>query len=225
MNIIKTCSKCGQKKPLNDFVKDNRRQDGHSTICKECKRAYDRDRYAKLKENPAYHQRKLCSNARYKALHKQHIQNYSSEYNSRPDVIARKSDWYYSKTKHKSIPSKIKDMVTRAKHRADNKGVPFAITSEDVAYTDVCPILEITLNWEGGARDSNTPSLDRVIPELGYVPGNVRIVSNLANMMKSSATIEQLRIFTKNIINYMESKDIVRTVENTESTESKDKEP
>ena len=89
--------------------------------------------------------------------------------------------------------------------------------------------LEIKLNWgnttnEGG-RNIDTPSLDRINPDLGYIPGNVRIISNLANMMKSSATLEQLKTFYKNIWNYMKNEDIVRTIENNESIESEDKEP
>ena len=97
-----------------------------------------------------------------------------------------------------------------------------------LSYTEYCPLLEIKLNWgettnEGG-RNIDTPSLDRISPNLGYIPGNVRIISNLANMMKSSATLEQLQTFYKNIWNYMKNEDIVRPIENKESIESEDKE-
>ena len=47
---MKTCSRCGETKPLEEFVKDNRRKDGHATICKECRRKKDRERYQQLKE-------------------------------------------------------------------------------------------------------------------------------------------------------------------------------
>ena len=40
--ITKICCNCGQEKPIDEFVKDNRRKDGHSTLCKECKRARDK---------------------------------------------------------------------------------------------------------------------------------------------------------------------------------------
>lgn len=45
-------------------------------------------------------------------------------------------------------------------------------------------------NGTGPAPDS--PSLDRVIPELGYVPGNVIVISWRANNLKRDATIEEL---------------------------------
>jgi hypothetical protein len=37
-----------------------------------------------------------------------------------------------------------------------------------------------------------SPSLDRVKPELGYVPGNVRFILNGLNNLKGSATDEDL---------------------------------
>lgn len=225
INIItKTCCQCGETKPIDEFVKDNRRKDGHSTLCKECKRARDRARYAKIKDDPEFHKKKLEAQAVYRQTHKEQIQNYSLEYNLRPEVIEKKSEWSRQKKYSRSIPTKIQDMVTRAKNRAIEKGLPFNITREDVVFTDTCPILEIKLNWEGGPRDKNTPSLDKIIPEKGYVKGNIRIVSNLANMMKSEANFEELKLFAKNIITYI-NEDIVRTTENNESVESKDKEP
>ena len=44
-------------------------------------------------------------------------------------------------------------------------------------------------------------------------------------MMKSSATLEQLKTFAKNILNYMNCEEIVQTIENKESIELQDKEP
>ena len=67
--------------------------------------------------------------------------------------------------------------------------------------------------------------MDKIIPELGYVKGNVRIISTLANTMKSNATKDQLLTFAKNIESYMNGEDIVQTTENLESVELEDKEP
>ena len=38
----------------------------------------------------------------------------------------------------------------------------------------------------------NSPSLDRIRLELGYVKGNVRVISGRANLLKNDATIEEL---------------------------------
>lgn len=146
----------------------------------------------------------------------------------RPEVVQRKADWHQAKRENYSIEDRLKEIAHRAHNRALLKNVPCTITWKDLSYVEYCPLLEIKLNWgktsnEGG-RNMDTPSLDRINPSLGYIPGNVRIISNLANMMKSSATLEQLQTFYKNIWNYMKNEDIVRPMENKESIESKDKE-
>lgn len=223
--ITKKCCQCGQIKPLEEFVKDNRRKDGHSTLCKECKRAKDKARYHERKNDPEYHAKKLAHQVKYRENHKEQIDAYSCEYNSRPDVIERKAKWHQKNNSKRSISTKIGDMLSRAKNRSEEKNIPFNITKEDIVFVEICPLLNIPLNWEGGPRDKNTPSLDRVIPELGYVKGNVRIISNLANMMKSYASAQELLTFSKNISKYMDKEYIVRPVENIESTELEDKEP
>lgn len=223
--VTKKCCQCGQIKPLEEFVKDNRRKDGHSTLCKECKRARDRARYQERKNDPEYHAKKLEHQAKYRKNHKEQIDAYSYEYNARPEVIERKAEWHKEKNSKKSISDKIESMLVRAKNRSEEKNVPFNITIEDITFTEICPLLNIPLNWKGGPRDKDTPSLDRIIPELGYVKGNVRIISNLANMMKSYASAQELLTFSENINKYMNKEDIVRPIENKESIEQEDKEP
>jgi len=43
---LKTCSKCGQAKPLDSFYKAKGYRDGRRGICKECHRDYLRNRYS-----------------------------------------------------------------------------------------------------------------------------------------------------------------------------------
>lgn len=40
----------------------------------------------------------------------------------------------------------------------------------------------------------NSPSLDRIVPERGYVAGNLRVISNRANTLKNNATIDEMRL-------------------------------
>ena len=70
---------------------------------------------------------------------------------------------------------------------------------EAVEYPKVCPVLGIELDWNvkiNGGQD-NSPSLDRIDSTKGYIPGNVMIMSKLANAMKSNATSEHLVRFSK----------------------------
>ena len=44
-----------------------------------------------------------------------------------------------------------------------------------------------------------SPTIDRKIPKLGYIKGNVVIVSHLANRIMSNATSEQVQLVGKNM--------------------------
>lgn len=82
----------------------------------------------------------------------------------------------------------------RAKSRAARQSVPFDIELSDIKIPDKCPILGI----EFSKRDVDAaPSLDKIIPDKGYVKGNIQVISNKANRMKSNASIEELKLFSK----------------------------
>lgn len=79
-------------------------------------------------------------------------------------------------------------MLQDAKLRANRFGVPFDLTAEDIVIPNVCPVLGVPLvrNLNEYAPDSASPTLDRIRPWLGYVRGNVHVVSMAANTKKSS---------------------------------------
>lgn len=84
-----------------------------------------------------------------------------------------------------------KSILARSKARAKRLSVDFNLTVDDIVIPKVCPVLGITL--EIGAEDTDTsPSIDRIIPELGYLAGNIIIISNKANRIKNNATPEEL---------------------------------
>jgi hypothetical protein len=58
-------------------------------------------------------------------------------------------------------------------------------------YTGVCPVFGTPMQLGAGASD-NTCSVDRRIPELGYVRGNLQMMSFKANRVKNNATIAEL---------------------------------
>ena len=45
-DITRVCRKCGQEKPLEEFVKDKECVLGHRHICKQCNEEQSRKRYA-----------------------------------------------------------------------------------------------------------------------------------------------------------------------------------
>lgn len=56
-----------------------------------------------------------------------------------------------------------------------------------------CPVLDIPLDFSSGTPTDNSPTLDRVVPAMGYVKGNVLIVSMRANRIKSDASVDELQ--------------------------------
>lgn len=84
-------------------------------------------------------------------------------------------------------------MLKHAKRNAKAKNVPFNLREEDVPVASHCPVLGLPMKIGDGRRTDASPSLDRIVPERGYVPGNVRVISWRANNLKSNATIEELR--------------------------------
>jgi hypothetical protein len=86
-------------------------------------------------------------------------------------------------------------MLSRARIRAKALGVPCMITKDDVIIPEVCPVFGTKL-VVGGERKTS-PSIDRIDNTKGYVPGNVQVISHLANVMKNSATVEELATFAR----------------------------
>lgn len=89
----------------------------------------------------------------------------------------------------------LRHLLSLAKTRAANKDLPFNITEEDLHIPTHCPVLGIKLIrglTKKGATMDNSPSLDRIVPHLGYIKGNVEVISTRANMIKNNATPEEL---------------------------------
>ena len=88
----------------------------------------------------------------------------------------------------------ITEKIQSAKRRAKRDGYPFAISVSDIKINEFCPILGIKIDYtQQNAKAPNSASLDKKVPELGYVPGNVEIISYRANYIKGNATKDELR--------------------------------
>jgi hypothetical protein len=70
--------------------------------------------------------------------------------------------------------------------------VPFSISVQSIVIPATCPVLGIPIIL-GEKRSENSPSLDRLVPENGYVPGNVRVISDKANRLKGDRTLIELQ--------------------------------
>jgi hypothetical protein len=79
-----------------------------------------------------------------------------------------------------------------AKSRAKDKGIIFTLNPTDIIVPTHCPVLGIPLFIAERGRSDNSPSLDRLHPEFGYVKGNVQVISFRANRIKNDATLDEI---------------------------------
>lgn len=80
------------------------------------------------------------------------------------------------------------------KARSEEKGLAFDLTEDYLmsVWTGTCPVFNTLLKIEALRGEAYHAQLDRVVPSLGYVQGNVVWLSERANRIKDDATVEDL---------------------------------
>lgn len=106
-----------------------------------------------------------------------------------------------NKTKEFREKNYEKYLLYQIKASAKKRNLEFNLTIEDIVIPKICKYLgiEITKTIGNGLLDS-APSVDRIDSNKGYIKGNIQIISQLANKVKSNLSISQLVIFANNII-------------------------
>lgn len=98
--------------------------------------------------------------------------------------------------KETATDKRVLYLLQRLRSKSKQISVPFNLEVSDIIVPDTCPVLGIPLSFgketnETGWRD-NSPSVDRIVPSLGYVKGNIVVISYRANRIKNDATIDEL---------------------------------
>lgn len=167
---------------------------------KEKRREYNRRYRAKNKDKIkadalAYKPKRALVDKAYRERNAEHIAaqraNYRKE--NREEIRAR------AKLSYKTKPAV--HVLSNIKSRAKRLGVPFNITADDLyeATPEFCPVLGMKLERSmrvGGGLTDATPTVDRLVPILGYVKNNIVVVSHKANRIKNDATIHELEKVT-----------------------------
>ena len=92
-------------------------------------------------------------------------------------------------------------MLYAAKNRAKKNGLPFSLRAEDIVIPERCPVFGFRLFVNSLAR-FDSPSLDRIICNKGYVVGNIQVISHRANTIKNDASVDEL----KSVVAFLESR-------------------
>jgi len=136
-----------------------------------------RIRKARLREDPAYRLREYAKDAIARKIREQNPEY--REHRKKLSTNFRKSD-------------RRRGLLYAAKKRANYKNIPFDLSLEDIVIPDVCPVLGIILEHGDGVLKDTSPTLDRISPELGYVRGNIIVISYKANRIKNNGTPEEV---------------------------------
>lgn len=125
-------------------------------------------------------------------------------------VLEKNKRWNARHPGVKAVSGRNWDLVNyerskfiKIRAKSGRLGIPFNLTMEDFIVPERCPVfgtLLVSPMLSGRHASMNAPSIDRVIPSKGYVKGNVRIISYRANLLKSDATLDEL----KKIVSYIE---------------------
>jgi hypothetical protein len=197
--------------------------------CNKCKLEFDETLFVKLTgtyfklcvkcreiariHNNKRKEKKSSQAKEYYQQYKDEIKNKNKEYREKNreklniydrSPERRLSNKIWLKQKRQEDPCRF--IFYSAKHRSQKTNILFDLTYQDIidAYPkdNLCPILGIHLVVNEGKTKDNSPSLDRIIPEHGYVKKNIVIISYRANRIKNNATVEELI----KIINFLEGK-------------------
>ena len=91
-------------------------------------------------------------------------------------------------------------LLNKAKNRAKKKGLEFNIDVSDVVIPKICPVLGIDIITDlQGRYTHNSPSIDRIDNDKGYVKGNVRVISHRANHLKGNGTVAEMRLIIQDL--------------------------
>lgn len=179
---MKICTVCEVPKDLSEFNKQTKSRDGVSSYCRVCSSIKVKEwRIENTDHKREYHrnyERTDKAKVRRKRYRDAHIDEYRES-----------SQQFYRDNPERNL-------VYEARKRAKHRQVPCTITFEDIVIPQTCPVLGIPLERTGMNNRDSSPSLDCVIPSLGYIPGNIAVISYRANRIKNDATIDEiLKVF------------------------------
>jgi len=158
----KVCTKCKKSKSLTLFPANKHCEGGKDSWCKPCKNESSKAYYNKNRD-----------------AQKKRMREYGRK--CWPGLV------------QKRLKNPEKYLCKIARSRAKKEGITFSITPDDIHIPEFCPVLGIKLEFSVGKHSTDcSPTLDKLIPELGYVPGNISVISKRANRLKGDACLGEI---------------------------------
>lgn len=192
----KRCSKCRDVKPADQFNRNRATSDGYCSLCRECehKARVEREHHCVEKHTAGElvieEQERICSCCKKQLPAVQFSINRrkrSGMKSTCKECDAKSHSKYKSRHEYR-----LKRLVASARDRARKYGLEFDLKHYYLTIPDVCPVLGIPIILDGDGRSDNSPSIDRIRNDVGYIDGNVVVVSSRANRLKSDATVSEM---------------------------------
>jgi len=171
------CRKCWIAKSLDEFERkgsDRRR----ARICKAC---------ANSRRDP------IDNRQRVKEWQKANPEKKRAQ--SRRNYESRRAD----------ITRWLARTLSTTRAHCSRKEIPFATTAEGIVelfgiQSGICALTSRELIWGSNGVQRDSLSLDRIEPSLGYVPGNIRLVTYQANMARGPYPDDELFAFCEAVL-------------------------
>lgn len=196
MKISLTCDSCNKQ---YDTIPSRLRSHKNHYCSKLCKDSHHKILYGSKKTKEEYFKEYYAKNREKKIAQAKERYAARPEEKRRYDLDRRRkchvrlsAERRARYKENKGWEQVKKQMLSASRTRAKKQGVPFAITIDDIVIPDVCPVLGIKLEWNEGRAMPNSPSLDKIIPHIGYVKGNIAVISCRANKIKNNASKEEI---------------------------------
>ena len=165
---MKQCTTCGRRRPLDDFRRYvGRSPDGRRPLCKDCQRAYE---------------------VGWRRAHREHLRQ----------ARQRRTEKARAYVQRYNLAHRGEILVKEAIRRARRRGLPCDLRAHAAAlirrvHAGRCELTGLPLNLGRRTVSWDSPSLDRIVPALGYTMTNVRVVCFAMNAALGSWGEAQLR--------------------------------
>jgi hypothetical protein len=118
------------------------------------------------------------------------VTNYGQVVNRKEAAEAHFAKWGLRTNTSLYDAQRIKFRAKKA--NALRTGYTWDLSFGELVWPEFCPILGMEIDYFAESRQENSASFDRIDNSLGYISGNVQIVSWRANRIKSDGTAAEL---------------------------------
>jgi hypothetical protein len=160
------CIHQGNQQPTTNFYRHSASSDGLNSECKDCCNVHVKQWQESNPETFAAGRR------RYAETHIEQMREYHRINYAEIKKPLRLENW-------------AEFRIIQIQRRASKNGLPFNIDQSDLSpLPKFCSVFGLELDYTAGRDRRFWASVDRIKPALGYVKGNVRIISMAANAAK-----------------------------------------